>query len=216
MKKDDENTKRDRFTFFRSYQEVIDKCGKDDQLKIYRSIAKFALDGEEPQFDNTTLEMMWILIRPILRKSEVRSDSGRTGGKNGKGVSRNKGNKNAEKQKQINSKTKAKQKQNNSDMDNGYMDNGYMDNGYMDNVSIETKETDTKKDGLSLSLSIDERKEAFRIELEQYREKYERKMLNDFFQYWTEPNESNTKMRFEAEKFWKLKSRLDAWKNRKF
>ena len=148
MKKDDENTKRDRFTFFRSYQEVIDKCGKDDQLKIYRSIAKFALDGEEPQFDNTTLEMMWILIRPILRKSEVRSDSGRTGGKNGKGVSRNKGNKNAEKHKQINSKTKAKQKQINSDMDNGYMDNGYIDN-----VSIETKETDTKKDGLSLPLS---------------------------------------------------------------
>ena len=140
MKKED-NTIRDRFTFFRSFQEVIERFEEDDQLKIYRGIVKFALDGEEPKFNNPTVEMMWILMKPVLRKSEVRRDAGKKGGNNGKGISRNIGNKNAAKtkanQKQIKSKSKAKQKQNNSDMDNGYMD---MDNGYMDNVSIETKE----------------------------------------------------------------------------
>lgn len=140
MKKED-NTIRDRFTFFRSFQEVIERFEEDDQLKIYRGIVKFALDGEEPKFNNPTVEMMWILMKPVLRKSEVRRDAGKTGGKNGKGISRNIGNQHAAKtkakQKQINSKSKAKQKQINSDMDNGYMD---MDNGYMDNVSIETKE----------------------------------------------------------------------------
>lgn len=157
MKKED-NTKRDRFTFFRSFQEVIERCEKDDQLKIYRGIVKFALDGEEPKFDNPTLEMMWILIKPVLKISEVRRDAG----SRGKGVPRPSmlGNQNAakqsknkakSKQKQNKNKTKTKQKQ--SDMDNGYMD---MDNGYMDNVSIETKEDiEETTAGPSVSLSSD-------------------------------------------------------------
>lgn len=155
MKKED-NTKRDRFTFFRSFQEVIERCEKDDQLKIYRGIVKFALDGEEPKFDNPTLEMMWILIKPVLKISEVRRDAG----SRGKGVPRPSmlGNQNAakqsknkakSKQKQNKNKTKTKQKQ--SDMDNGYMDNGYMDN-----VSIETKEDiEETTAGPSVSLSSD-------------------------------------------------------------
>ena len=84
----------------------------------------------------------------------------------------------------------------------------------MDKDMNDNKETDAKKDELSLSLS--DRKEAFLKELEQYREEYEADMLNDFFEYWTEPNKSQTKMRFEAQKFFKTKSRLNAWKNRKF
>ena len=84
----------------------------------------------------------------------------------------------------------------------------------MDMDIDDNKETDAKKDELSLSLS--DRKEAFLKELEQYREEYEADMLNDFFEYWTEPNKSQTKMRFEAQKFFKTKSRLNAWKNRKF
>ena len=34
----------------------------------------------------------------------------------------------------------------------------------------------------------------------------------DFIDYWTEPNKSNSKMRFELEKTWSLKSRLSRWK----
>ena len=34
----------------------------------------------------------------------------------------------------------------------------------------------------------------------------------DFIDYWTEPNKSGTKMRFELEKTWSLKSRLSRWK----
>lgn len=76
-----------------------------------------------------------------------------------------------------------------------------------------SKESKPKKD---VSLSLSDRKEAFKKELEQYRDKYESDMLNDFFQHWTQPNKSKTKMKFEGEKYWDLKARLDAWKNRKF
>lgn len=33
----------------------------------------------------------------------------------------------------------------------------------------------------------------------------------EFFQYWSEPNKSGTKMRFELEKTWDLKRRLTRW-----
>ena len=39
-------------------------------------------------------------------------------------------------------------------------------------------------------------------------------MLRAFFDYWTEPNKSRTKMRFELEKTWELGRRLATWAKR--
>ena len=75
------------------------------------------------------------------------------------------------------------------------------------------KESKPKKD---VSLSLSERKEAFKKELDQYKGIYESDMLNDFFQNWTQPNKSQTKMKFEGQKYWDLKARLNSWKNRKW
>jgi hypothetical protein len=41
--------------------------------------------------------------------------------------------------------------------------------------------------------------------------KYGMPMLKDFFDYWSEPNPSNTKMRFELQKTWDLNRRLARW-----
>jgi len=59
--------------------------------------------------------------------------------------------------------------------------------------------------------TIDERKDSFKTTLEPYIEKYGKDMLNEFFVYWTEPNRSNTKMRFELEKTWSVSGRLSTW-----
>lgn len=37
------------------------------------------------------------------------------------------------------------------------------------------------------------------------------KILDSFYNYWTEPNNSKTKMRFEMQKTWDLKRRLETW-----
>lgn len=37
--------------------------------------------------------------------------------------------------------------------------------------------------------------------------------LQEFYDYWTEPNKSGTKMRWELEKTWDLKRRLQRWAN---
>jgi len=40
---------------------------------------------------------------------------------------------------------------------------------------------------------------------------YEESILNGFIDYWTEPNKSNTKMKYELNKTWETKRRLKTW-----
>ena len=39
-------------------------------------------------------------------------------------------------------------------------------------------------------------------------------MVRAFFDYWTEPNRSKTKMKFELERTWDVKRRLNTWSSR--
>jgi len=63
-------------------------------------------------------------------------------------------------------------------------------------------------------LSLDERKEAFRLRLVPYVGKYGREMMNEFFAYWTERSENGKKMRFEMEKVFDVGRRLATWRKR--
>lgn len=71
-------------------------------------------------------------------------------------------------------------------------------------------------DGSILSntiLSFNNRVEAFKEELKNTIN-YPDTMKKEFFDYWTEPNKSKTKMRFELEKTWDLNRRLNTWASR--
>ena len=61
---------------------------------------------------------------------------------------------------------------------------------------------------------IEERMGMLKKCLEPFLEKYGREMLNNFYLYWTEPNETGKKMRFESEKFFDLNRRLATWHSR--
>lgn len=52
---------------------------------------------------------------------------------------------------------------------------------------------------------------AFKNSLIPFKQKYTVELLKNFFNYWTEPNKSQTKMRFELEKTWSLDRRLETW-----
>ena len=59
---------------------------------------------------------------------------------------------------------------------------------------------------------IDTRKQKFLTELEAYSNgKYTTKMLQDFYNYWTELNPSKTRMHFEMEKTFEIGKRLATW-----
>jgi hypothetical protein len=58
------------------------------------------------------------------------------------------------------------------------------------------------------------RSNSFKESLKPYKSLYGVEMLKSFFDYWTEPNKSNTKMRFELEKTWSIDLRLKTWAKR--
>jgi hypothetical protein len=59
--------------------------------------------------------------------------------------------------------------------------------------------------------NIEERKLKFAETIKPYLEVYKRDTLKEFYDYWTEPNPSNTKFKQELQKTWSLKSRLERW-----
>lgn len=74
-------------------------------------------------------------------------------------------------------------------------------------TSTRGHQTDTKR-------TLEQRKNEFTETLKPFVEKYGREMLNEFWSYWTEPNKSKSKMRFEMEKAWSLERRLVTWNTR--
>lgn len=67
---------------------------------------------------------------------------------------------------------------------------------------------------LSTGLSIEERQVRFYDTLRPYVSQYSAEMLRSFYDYWSEPNRSRTKMRMELEKTWSLSMRLATWHKR--
>lgn len=58
------------------------------------------------------------------------------------------------------------------------------------------------------------RKKAFGEELIPFVPTYGKKMIRDFFDYWSEPNKGKTKMRKDLERTWDLSRRLRTWADR--
>lgn len=67
---------------------------------------------------------------------------------------------------------------------------------------------------IEIKNDIVNRVENFKLEVGLY--SYPEKTLSDFFNYWSELNKSKTKMRWEMEKTWDIKKRLDRWANSSF
>jgi len=61
------------------------------------------------------------------------------------------------------------------------------------------------------SKPIEERKTDFTELVRPYLDRYKKDMLNEFTAYWTEPNQTKAKMKFEMEKTWDLSRRLARW-----
>lgn len=79
----------------------------------------------------------------------------------------------------------------------------HMENENRNKDEIENKEEDKK--------SISEREKKFMAEVGEHLSTYPKEMLRAFFDYWSEKNKTETKMKFELEKTWDLTKRLARW-----
>lgn len=90
-----------------------------------------------------------------------------------------------------------------------------------ESTNVDVKETPTIVGGkenaaavaatLSTVRSIEDRQKAFYDTLRPFVNKYPKEMLRAFYDWWSEPNRSKTKMRVELEKTWDLSRRLATW-----
>lgn len=58
---------------------------------------------------------------------------------------------------------------------------------------------------------IHKRESEFKKTIEPYVEEYGKDICNNFFLYWTEPNRSRSKLKFEMQKTWDVSRRLRSW-----
>ena len=104
-----------KYSFFESYHNALARVSDERYGRVVRAMSAFVFKQEEPSFSDDADWIVWELIRPILERgielSKTRANAGASGGRKGKGVSRNKGNQNAAKNP---SESNANQKQNNS------------------------------------------------------------------------------------------------------
>lgn len=74
--------------------------------------------------------------------------------------------------------------------------------------NIDGHQTDTKR---TPERELKERKLAFGMQLKPFNGMYQRSMLAEFYNYWTEVKEGGRKMRFEKEKTFEIAKRLARW-----
>jgi hypothetical protein len=75
-------------------------------------------------------------------------------------------------------------------------------------------ETEDKEEVEDKKANLEIRTLAFKNSLIPFKNKYQIDLLKNFFEYWTEPNPSKTKMRFELERTWSIERRLTNWASR--
>ena len=73
-----------------------------------------------------------------------------------------------------------------------------------------TKLNKTKKN------NIKERMQSFKDEIFIFKDKYDESLLADFYNYWSEPNRSNTKMNYELKPTFDISRRLVTWAKNDF
>ena len=100
---------------------------------------------------------------------------------------------------------------------------GYLSIGALQPLQRGTGNNINIGNGNNIKLSIEEKQKFFKetlypftIYAKNQNGIYDKEIIKEFFNYWSEPNRSKTKLRYEMEKTWDLKLRLVRWSSNKF
>ena len=80
-------------------------------------------------------------------------------------------------------------------------------------TNVEAKKAEQAKKLAAAKAATLKRRNDFGQSLVPYMERYGKEMIRAFFDYWSELNKSETKMRFETNKTWEVAKRLATWAN---
>lgn len=184
--------KKDSFVFYRSFWESVKALPLEIQHEILTAIIEFGLDKQEPKFADQYANALWQLIKPQLDANWRKYENGCKGAIHGV-------------------------KGGNPNFGKGKTNPYYSKDNPKDNPNITPNDNVNDNDNDNVNdnvLSLEERKENFKKEIQSYSETFDNDMLLKFYAYWSETN-PNGKMRWEAEEYFKLPNRLHTWQHKK-
>lgn len=201
---------RDSFVFYRSFYEAIKDLPRDVQGEIYTAIMEYSLYGKETDNLKPITRSVFTLMKPQIDVNNKRFENGKKGAEYGCKGGRPRKNGTPEKPQENPNETPRKPQNNPKETPN-----------VNDNVNDnENENKDNTPDGVSkkdaAKAATLKRREEFKKSLYPFVEKYSERMVEAFFNYWSELNRSETKMRFEKQETWEVGKRLATWaKNEK-
>lgn len=200
MSKED---KKETFIFYKDWYNMARKQRDGTRLKLYDAICQYVFDGTTPA--DPSIEMVFDLIKDQLDRDRETYEKKR------------------EKQRaRVMKRWHPDGIPNDTTEYHGIPTNTIYDDGNVDkdeDINPLKEEKEPSKEGKKNAApqgvaTLAQRSKKFYNELVPFVEHYGRKMIRDFYDYWTEPNKSKSKMRFELEKTWDLNRRLVTWANR--
>ena len=195
---------RSGFVFYRSWLEAVKNLPREMQGEVLTAIIEYGLDGVTTGSLKPITSAMLAMVKPQIDANNKRLENGLKGGRPRKIETESEPNNNQviTKEKPNNNQTITKKNQ--------------TEPKEKEKVKDIEKETTTnvvaKKDAAKAATLS--RKEEFYNSLIPYVEMYGKDMVRDFFDYWSEMNKSETKMRFEQQPTWETPKRLAKWAKR--
>ena len=192
--------RRDSFVCYKSFYDAIKQLSDEDFARCMRAICEYALNGAEVDIQGVP-SVVFQLVKPQIDANNRKFLNGMRGKEYGKLGGR--------------PKTPQETPQSGEKNPPNVNVNVNVNDNVNDNVNVNVSSVanatapPTKK-----TVAIEARREQLLTDMREYANIYSSEMLNAFYQYWSEPNQKNTKMRFELEKTWLLSSRLATWEKR--
>ena len=187
------------FVYYKDWADELAKLPDDLRLRIDDAVKRYVFYGEEPT-DREVLYSMFALMRTQIDRDNDKWDAIRAkrSEAGNKGNEKRWGNRSQKSQKVANVAVDVDAPNVSTDVDTLL--------GVNRNSSKEEK-----RNAVSRPLSLNERQRVFYNELISYLDKYTPELVRSFYDYWSEPNQTGTKMRRELEKTWDTGKRLARW-----
>lgn len=206
---------RESFVIYRSFYEALKDLPDEMRLLLHDAIMEYGLYGIEPTDLPPIPKSIFTLIKPQLDANNRKYENGKKGGRPRKVQEPEHGQKATEKEAEKNQEeTKPKPRKNQEETKAEPNVNANVNENDNDNEEKKTNKLVLQKTKLSKEEETLKRREVFYRSLIPYVDIYGKDMIRHFYDYWSEMNKSKSKMRWESEKTWELKRRLEYWSRR--
>ena len=188
------------FLIYKDSLSILNKMTTEQVGQLFLAIAEYQLEGSLPDLDLALQFAIEPFINQFIRDDEkyqstsnIRRESGQKGGY----------------QKQANLANATKSKQSVANLADSVSD--IDSDSEKDNDINSAQSRSIEKSLLGKQAKCIDRAKAFKNEIRPYVQSFNPEMCEAFYKYWSETNKTQTLMRWEQEKTWDLKLRLERW-----